>query len=57
MPDAAFSYFTRDIALWWPLTRYSCSEDRAARVVFEEREGGKLIETEGDGTQYVWGTV
>ena len=56
-PDAAFGYFTRDIARWWPLARYSCSEDRAASVAFEERQGGKLIETDVDGRQYVWGTV
>ena len=56
-PDAAFDYFTRDIARWWPLSRYSCSETRAAGVAFERREGGKLIETDVDGKQYVWGTV
>jgi uncharacterized protein YndB with AHSA1/START domain len=56
-PDNAFVYFTRDIARWWPLSRYSCSEARAATVAFEERAGGKLIETALDGTQYIWGTV
>jgi len=40
-PDAAFDYFTRDIGRWWPLSRYSCSEARAAGVSFERREGGK----------------
>lgn len=56
-PEAAFDYFTRDIACWWPLSRYSCSQARAAGVAFEGREGGKLIETDVDGKQYVWGTV
>ena len=56
-PDAAFGYFTRDLARWWPLSRYSCSEGRAAGVAFEERQGGKLIETDVDGTQYIWGTI
>lgn len=56
-PDAAFDYFTRDIARWWPLARYSCSQSRAAGVAFEGRVGGKLIETDVDGNQYVWGTV
>ena len=56
-PEAAFEYFTRDISRWWPLARYSCSETRAACVAFEERLGGRLIETDIDGKQYVWGTV
>ena len=56
-PRAAFDYFTRDIGRWWPLARYSCSESRAARVAFEEGTGGRLIETDVDGRQYVWGTV
>jgi uncharacterized protein YndB with AHSA1/START domain len=51
---AAFDYFTRDIARWWPLAQYSCSEERAAGVSFD---GGKLVETDRDGKQYVWGTV
>ena len=56
-PGAAFEYFTRDIGRWWPLARHSCSEARAAGVAFEERLGGRLIETDVDGKQYVWGTV
>ena len=56
-PLAAFDYFTRDIARWWPLSKYSCSEARAAGVAFEGRAGGRLIETDVDGKQYVWGTV
>jgi uncharacterized protein YndB with AHSA1/START domain len=56
-PDAAFDYFTRDIARWWPRSRYSCSGASAAGVAFEGRQGGKLIETDADGKRYVWGTV
>jgi uncharacterized protein YndB with AHSA1/START domain len=56
-PGAAFEYFTHDIGRWWPLARYSCSQARAAGVSFEERLGGKLIETDVEGRQYVWGTV
>jgi hypothetical protein len=56
-PAAAFEYFTRDIGRWWPLARYSCSEARAAGVAFEERLGGRLIETDIDGNEYMWGTV
>ena len=56
-PGAAFEYFTRDIGRWWPLARYSCSETRAAGVAFEAHLGGRLIETDIDGNEYVWGTV
>ena len=56
-PRAAFDYFTRDIGRWWPLSRYSCSEARAAGVAFEGGVGGRVIETDVDGNQYVWGTV
>ena len=56
-PRAAFDYFTRDIGRWWPLSRYSCSEARAASVAFDGGAGGRLIETDVDGQKYVWGTV
>ena len=28
-PEAAFDYFTRDIARWWPLAEHSCGGERA----------------------------
>ena len=56
-PDAAFNYFTADIGRWWPLSRYSCSADRAVTVSFEGTQHGKLIETDVEGRQYIWGTV
>lgn len=56
-PDAAFDYFTRDVARWWPLSMYSCALARAADVAFDGRVGGHLTETDVDGKRYVWGTV
>jgi uncharacterized protein YndB with AHSA1/START domain len=53
----AFDYFTRDIARWWPLDRYSCAEQDAVGVAFEPRVGGRLVETARDGTEHPWGTV
>jgi len=53
-PDAAFDYFTRDIGRWWPLARYSCSQEHAASVQFDD---GKLVETDRDGKRYEWGEV
>jgi uncharacterized protein YndB with AHSA1/START domain len=56
-PERAFAYFTRDIARWWPLAKYSVCGDRAADVVFEPRSGGRLFETDRDGNVHVWGHV
>jgi uncharacterized protein YndB with AHSA1/START domain len=56
-PERAFAYFTRDIAKWWPLAKYSVCGDRAADVVFEPRSGGRLFETDRDGNVHVWGHV
>lgn len=56
-PDRAFDYFTRDIGRWWPLSTHSLGQADAAGVHFEPREGGRLIETERDGRELVWGSV
>lgn len=56
-PARAFDYFTCDIGRWWPLARYSCSEDASAGVAFEPHAGGGLIEIAPDGTRHRWGTV
>ena len=56
-PDRAFIYFTRDIAKWWPLGRYSVGRDSAASVAFEERAGGRIFETDRSGKETVWGHV
>jgi uncharacterized protein YndB with AHSA1/START domain len=56
-PERAFAYFTRDIAKWWPLAKYSVCGDRAADVTFEPRSGGRLFETDGEGNVHVWGQV
>ena len=56
-PERAFAYFTRDIARWWPLARYSCGGEDDADVRFEPCVGGGLIETTRDGTTHRWGTV
>lgn len=56
-PERAFSYFTRDIAKWWPLAKHSVCGDRAADVAFEPRSGGRLFETDGEGNVHIWGRV
>jgi uncharacterized protein YndB with AHSA1/START domain len=56
-PERAFAYFTRDIAKWWPLAKYSVCGDRAVDVAFEPRPGGCISETDGEGNVHVWGRV
>ena len=56
-PDRAFDYFTRDIGQWWPLATHSLGRDQAASVRFEPREGGRLVESQRDGSEHVWGTI
>ena len=56
-PDRAFELFTQGIDEWWPLPTHSVGEENAAGVVFGEGVGGVIVETLGDGSTAVWGTV
>ncbi len=55
--DDAFILFTEKIGTWWPKATHSIGEDRAADVIFDGREGGRLFERLDDGTEYPWGEV
>ncbi len=56
-PDRAFEVFTSRLGDWWPLARYSVDGPKAEGVVMDCREGGEVVETTGDGSREVWGTV
>jgi hypothetical protein len=56
-PADAFDLFTRQIARWWPLAQYCCSEGGALDVVFDQGLGGQVVESGRDGEQHLWGTV
>jgi Activator of Hsp90 ATPase homolog 1-like protein len=56
-PDRAFEYFTRDIGRWWPVGTHSLGGQDATDVRFEPRAGGRLIESQRDGSEHAWGTV
>jgi uncharacterized protein YndB with AHSA1/START domain len=56
-PEQAFDLFTRRMAEWWPLERFSVGEARAVTVDFPTRVGGDIVETIDDGTSAIWGTV
>jgi uncharacterized protein YndB with AHSA1/START domain len=62
-PEDAFRIFTKEMGSWWPLQAFSIAEDthggsvKAETVVFEEREGGRVIEVMSDGTEATWATI
>lgn len=55
--ETAFRVFTEGIATWWPMHKYSVSEERTRSVTMERRVGGRLYETDADGAAHEWGTV
>lgn len=56
-PDAAFRHFTDEFAAWWPRASHSIGGRRVARIIFECRVGGQIVEELTDGRRFLWGTV
>ena len=56
-PEIAFRVFTEAIAKWWPLHKYGIFNEDAETVVFEDRDGWRLIEKAKDGRETEWGEV
>ena len=56
-PEQAFQVFTREVASWWPLGKYSIGGDKITEVVWEEEVGGRIFERHSDGTEGEWGRV
>lgn len=55
--EAAFRRFTTDFGSWWPTATHSIGGKLVARVIFECREGGGIIEELRDGRRFQWGTL
>lgn len=55
-PDHAFEVWTTRVSAWWP-KGHSASGDPNTRVVLEPREGGRIFERTGDGTEIDWGEI
>jgi uncharacterized protein YndB with AHSA1/START domain len=53
----AFDVFTAGIGRWWPLEKFSISQERAATCAIEPRVGGKIYEQRDDGERFEWGWV
>ena len=56
-PETAFRVFTEQTAAWWPLNKYGIFLEDAETVVFEDRDGWRLIEKAKDGRETQWGEV
>jgi uncharacterized protein YndB with AHSA1/START domain len=55
--DATFRRFTEGMSEWWPLATHSVGGERAVSVVLEGRVGGRVYETQRDGSSSDWGRV
>jgi uncharacterized protein YndB with AHSA1/START domain len=55
--EKAFEVFTADIGSWWPRKSHSISGEKTASVSMETRRGGRLFETDSEGTQHDWGVI
>lgn len=60
-PDDAFRLFTTEMGTWWPLETHGRSDadrgEKTERLVFEEREGGRIFEVLSTGAEADWGVV
>lgn len=58
--ETAFRVFANDMPTWWPLDQRAMSmmdgkQVRSLRV--EAKQGGQIVETADDDTEYLWGTI
>ena len=60
-PDEAFRLFTAEMGSWWPLDTHGRADEydgvKTERLVFEEREGGRIYEVLSNGIEADWGVV
>jgi uncharacterized protein YndB with AHSA1/START domain len=60
-PDDAFRLFTTEMGSWWPLVTHGRADEhegtKTERLVFEERDGGRIYEALSNGLEADWGVV
>ena len=58
--EKAFGVFVNEMDSWWPKDKFSISAmggEAARSVSVDAKQGGKIVETAHDGTEYQWGTI
>jgi uncharacterized protein YndB with AHSA1/START domain len=55
--ETAFETFTSQMGSWWPIQTHSILEDRVEKIVFDEREGGRVYERAENGEEADWADV
>ncbi len=58
--DHAFTVFTERLGDWWPVGMHSVAAGAGravAAAAMEGRLGGRIVETQDDGTRCEWGTI
>ena len=55
--ERAWTVFTDEIGMWWPVATHSIEPERVEEIRFEGRVGGRVVERWEDGTEWSWGEV
>ncbi|MFD0736674.1 SRPBCC family protein [Planotetraspora mira] len=55
--DHVFDVFVREIGQWWPTSSHSLGTAEVVSVTVERHVGGRVYETDADGTECSWGKV
>mgnify|MGYP000170968704 CR=1 FL=1 len=56
----AFDVFIKDMATWWPMTKFSVSAMggfKAKGLKVDAKLGGTIVEVSFDGVEHLWGTI
>lgn len=60
-PDTAFDLFVNRMDSWWPKETHSLAAGKKqgdkARIRVEPRVGGRVMETDPDGSEAAWATI
>ncbi len=55
--EETFRFYTERLDDWWPKKTHSIGLEKAVRVAFEPRVGGRIFETQDEGTEVAWGEI
>lgn len=55
--EETFRFYTERLNDWWPKHTHSLGREKTVRADFEPRVGGRIFETQEDGSEVPWGKV